>query len=433
MRPALVLAALLLAASAPAAAALAGVTELRAPVEDVADAELDALLAARIGPASVIAIGESVHGSAGLLRVQTRLVRYLVSRHGLRLIVWENPVLRSLELAHWLSACARGSATPPPLDVLYMPTAADAPLWEWLCAHNLAHPHDPVRMRGMDVWDRPWEHYDRVEALAARAGLPPALAAAVARDCPARDARSWPEVEALLEQARRDGGFRPPERYHACRAALAGVLEAAHALGARTRAADAPRAETAYELALSASTLLGWLGFHHRDGADDVESWNERDRAQGRNLMLIMEQHAAARAVLCAHASHVSHNRSPADWWGYGDFKSGVHFFQQLSGRAVFTIALTAYRATGTQGDWLAPTAANSMDRALHAAGHAFAFFAADAAFLARHPRWWMQNGNAPPLDNGVQIVPRDHFDAFFFVDRSPLERELPQRPIWRP
>jgi hypothetical protein len=129
----------------------------------------------------------------------------------------------------------------------------------------------------------------------------------------------------------------------------------------------------------------------------------------------------------------VSHNRSPADWWGFGDLKSGVHFFQALAGRKVFTIALTGYRVSGTQGEWLLPTAVNSLDRTLHAAGHAFAFFASDAPFLRTHPRWWLQNGNAAGVENGIELVPKDHFDAVFFLAESLLDRALPARPMWQP
>ena len=150
--------------------------------------------------------------------------------------------------------------------------------------------------------------------------------------------------------------------------------------------------------------------------------------------MLVMAKHKASRAILSAHTSHVSHNRSRADWWGYGDLKSGVYFFAAMSGKKVLNIALTAYSASGTQGEWSLPTARNSIDKKLHDAGHAFSFFTADAAFLSDHPTWWMQNGNFPgPYESGVEIVPRDHFDVYFFLDESHLDKALPQRPMWEP
>lgn len=409
-----------------ALAALPGVHEFRTAPEAIPDAELSALLDARVAGADVIAFGETAHGSAGFLRLQTRLIRYLVERHGLRLIVWETGVLRGLELTDWLAACT-STRSPPPLTVLYMPTAADRPLFEWLCAFNARHPRDPVVFRGIDVWDRPWEHHDRIASLGRRTGAPPALLKDVAADCPGARMSSWAEIGALYGEAIRDRGFEPAARYARCTSALAALARPRHDAPADLR-------PDAHELALSASTLLGWLGYYHYSGADGVASWNERDRAQGRNLELLMARHGAQRAIVAAHSSHVSHGRSSADWWGHGDLKSGVHFYARNTGRRVYALALTGYDVAGTQGHWSPPTAPDSMDRTLHAAGHRFAFFAADAPFLARHARWWMQNGNFPgPYESGVLIVPQDHFDAFLFFAESPLDDPLPARPIWEP
>ena len=74
------------------------------------------------------------------------------------------------------------------------------------------------------------------------------------------------------------------------------------------------------------------------------------------------------------------------------------------------------------------------MDRKLYDAGHAFSLFFSDAAFLSEHSRWWMQNGNnADKFENGVEIVPRDHFDAYIYFDRSELDKELPAPDTWQP
>lgn len=430
MRRCAVLLALLLATAAHGA--LPGVTELPEPPEAVTDAQLSALLGERTRSADVIAIGETVHGSSGFLRMQARLIRYFVERQGLRLIVWENPALRSLELAQWLASCTRARSAVP-IGVLYMPTAADLPLFEWMCEYNAAHPADPLRLRGMDIWDRPWDHYARLRALSAALGFERAPLERVAQRCPAYGIASWPAMHGVYAELQRDGGFRPEDDYALCRAALEGILESARRRGGELRQAGEPAAGDAFELALSASTLLGWLGFYNDNWSDDIRSWNERDRAQARNLMLIMEQAGASRALLSAHTSHVSHGRSPADWWGYGDLKSGVHFYEQMTGRTVFSIALTAHKASGTQGDWLVPTAANSLERTLHEAGHRHAFLHADAPFLSGHRTWWLQNGNAERFENGIELVPRDHFDAYVYFAVSLLDRALPKRDMWEP
>ncbi len=413
--------------------ALPGVTEFKTNPEKVTDAELSALLDARVASADVIAIGESVHGSSGFLRIQARLIRYLVSRHGLRLIVWESATLRSLELGRWVASCTTAK-TPAPLDVLYFPTESDRALWDWVCDFNRSHPGDPIVFRGMDVWDRPWEHFARIRTLGVRAGIDPSLLGSIAASCPVQQASSWPEIQAIYEKLDRDGRFLPEAAYQECRAGLTALLDTARRSGLEKKKKKDAGSDDALELAISASTMLGWLGFYNYNWSDDILSWNERDRAQGRNLMLVMEKHDATRAILSAHTTHVSHNRSPADWWGYGDLKSGVYFFAEMTRKKVFNIALTAYEASGTQGRWSLPVAPNSLDRKLHDAGHDFSFFPSNAAFLSENAKWWMQNGNFPgPYESGVEFIPGDHFDAFIFFNRSHLDKALPPRPLWEP
>ena len=413
--------------------ALSGVTEFSTSPEKVTDAELAALLRAPVASADVVAIGESVHGSSGFLRIQARLIRYLVVHHGIRLIVWENPTLRSLELARWISSCTTAK-TPAPIDVLYFPTASDLGLWNWVCEFNLSHPSNPIVFRGMDIWDRPWEHYSKIQALGIRVGIDPLLLKSIGASCPAHQSSSWHEIGIILGQLESAGKFLPEADYEKCRATLTTVLNNSRQSGMEKKNKKDPGADEAFELAISASTILGWLGFYNYNWSNDILSWNERDLAQGRNLMLVMAKHDATRAILSAHTSHVSHNRSRADWWGYGDLKSGVYFFAAMTKKKVFNIALTAYEATGAQGDWSLPTASNSLDKKLHDAGHDFSFFLSNAAFLSVNAKWWIQNGNFPgPYASGVELTLRDHFDAFFFFKRSHLDKDLTSRSVWQP
>lgn len=416
-----------------ALAAVPGVTEFKTGPEKLTDAELTELIGAQVASADVVAIGETVHGSAAFLKLQARLVRYLVETYGLRLIVWENPPLRSLELARWVASCTKAK-TPAPLAVLYMPTAADSALWDWVCEFNRSHQDNPILFRGMDLWDRPWEHYARIRELGARVKIDAAQLKTIESTCPAYRTSSWAAVETIFAELANERKFFPEADYVKCRAALTAVLDAAGQAATKKGETEKFNADDAFELAISASTLLGWLGFYNYLWSDDVLSWNERDRAQGRNLKLLMDKHAATRAILSAHTSHISQSRSPANWWGYGDLKSGVYFFSEMTGKKVFNIALTAYSASGTQGEWSHPTAENSLDKKLHDAGHTFSFFLSNAEFLAEHPKWWMQNQNFPGnYESGVEIKPKDHFDAYFFFDRSHLDKALPQRPMWTP
>jgi len=412
--------------------ALPGVTEFSASPEKITDTDLSALLHARVASADVVAIGESVHGSSGFLRIQTRLIRYLVVNHGFRLIVWENATLRSLELTRWVSSCTT-TRTRAPIDVLYFPTTSDTALWDWVCDFNRSHPGDPIVFRGMDIWDRPWEHYSKIQASGMRVGIDPAILNGVKSVCPAHQSSSWLELEATYERVERDGKFLPEADYEKCRALLTALLDASQQSGMERRKKKDPGSDEAFELAISASTILGWLGYYNYNWSNDIVSWNERDRAQGRNLMLVMARHDAARAILSAHSSHVSHSRSPADWWGYGDLKSGVFFFTDLTRKRVFNIALTAYDASGSKGGTSLPVARNSLDKKLHDSGHVFSFLLSNAAFLSEHARWWIQNENAPgPYESGVELTLRDHFDAYFFFRQSHLDEDLRKRPIWQ-
>ena len=412
--------------------ALPGVTEFSTSPEKITDAELSALLNARVASADVVAIGESVHGSSGFLKIQARLIRYLAVNHGFRLIVWENPTLRSLEMSRWVSSCST-TKTPAPIEVLYFPTASDSALWNWVCDFNRSHPGDPIVFRGMDIWDRPWEHYSRIQASGIRAGIGPTILDNIKSVCPAHQSSSWLELETFYERVERDGKFLPEADYEKCRALLTAVLNAAQKLGLERQKKKDPDSDEAFDVAISASTMLGWLGYYNYNWSNDILSWNERDRAQGRNLLLVMAMHGATRAILSAHTSHVSHNRSPADWWGYGDLKSGVFFFTELTRKKVFNIALTAYDASGSKGGTSRPVAGNSLDKKLHDSGHVFSFLPSNAAFLSEHAKWWMQNENAPgPYENGVELTLRDHFDAYFFFKQSHLDEDLRKRPIWQ-
>lgn len=215
-------------------AAPQGVAELTPMPEKLADAEPAKLLGAEVAKADVIAIGESVHGCAGFLQIPARLIRNLVERHGLRLIVRDNPALRSVEFVRRVTSCTRAKSAPP-VDVSYVPTAADNPLWTWVCDCNHAHPSDPIVFRGMGTLDRPWEHDQRIGELGAEDRVSTALLMTVENECPGRRASSWAEIGELFAVAARDRGFHSPAAFARCRDALMGVHEACRQLSIDTK------------------------------------------------------------------------------------------------------------------------------------------------------------------------------------------------------
>ena len=424
------IAALLLSTSAWGA--LPGVIELGTPPEKITDTQLAPLLDKRIAEAEVVALGETVHASSGFLKIQTRLIRYLVEKHGFRLIVWENPPLRSLELARWVSSC-RTSKSAPPIDVLYLPTPSDLPLWEWICDFNRANPKDTIVFRGMDVWDRPWEHYARIRTLAAGAGIDRRVLEDMDKLCPASRSASWADIEVVLAQVQSERHFSSKEDYEKCRATLTSLFKAARQSGLDRQKKKDAAADDAFELAISASTLLGWLGFYNYNWSDDILSWNARDEAQGRNTLLIMEKHAVARAIVSAHTSHVSHNRSRADWWGFGDIKSGIHFFTAMTGKRSSTS-----HSPGTKQVALKDSGCFRRLRILSTRSCTTRSILSHSSRPTRLSCRKIRDGGSRirtsgSYESGVELVLRDHFDAFIFLDRSHLDRALPARPMWEP
>lgn len=423
---------LLLTLSTSTYANLDGAVEIYSSPERMTDKELAPLLDPLTQGAEVIAIGESVHGSSGFLKVQERIIRYLVEKHGLRLVIWESPVIRSLELSAWVDSC-RVAKSFPPIDVLYQPIDTDLPFFEWVCDFNFKNANNPIVWRGMDIWDRGWEHFDRIQNSQKSIGINPSLITSVFADCPLASLRNWTDINKVLVQVRSDKKFLPEDAFARCMNHLQ-MTQTEAKLIASLEKSKTPRFIDALDTALSASTLEGWLNYYNMRSQVLKAGWDSRDGAQGRNTELIMSQTGHTRAIVAAHTSHTSHNRSSADWWGWGDIKSGIHFFQKNTGKKVSNLALIGYDVTGIQGNWLRPTAPNSLEKKLFDAGRRLTFVPSSAPFLAEHTKWWFQNENtAGAYANGVETVLADHFDAYIYLDESHVGRALPSRPVWQP
>jgi hypothetical protein len=172
---------------------------------------------------------------------------------------------------------------------------------------------------------------------------------------------------------------------------------------------------------ISLATSQGWHDAQHKRFRVDSEGWNSRDAAQGQNAQLIRRQLGLDKKVIwIAHTSHTSHNKSFAEWWGVGDVRSGVYFFEQATGVKVFNTALTGYEFEEGKDVLVKPTAENSMDYVLHSRGVQYEYISSKSRFFRQFPYWWMQNENdAIGFPNGVLIRPEDHFDGYFYMDVS--------------
>src|SRR5687768_6995995 len=122
-----VLSSLVLFASLPSHAR-DGIYPLEGVDPSLPDAELR-FLDPVVGDARFVGIGESVHGSDGMIKIQHRLIKYLVLHHGFRTLMWENPVIRSIGLTEWVEKCPN---EPPPINLLYDPVKAQLEIFEWI-------------------------------------------------------------------------------------------------------------------------------------------------------------------------------------------------------------------------------------------------------------------------------------------------------------
>lgn len=413
-----------------------GVVPLAGVEADLPDTELR-VLDRLVSGAKVVALGESVHGSAGFLKLQHRITKYLVERKGFRLVVLENPVIRSAGITRWLTGCASGTSSgkPMPIDLLYSPIAEDRDFLGWICDFNRRHRRDPIRFRGMDIWDRPWEHQIRMEKIAKTLRLDFAADLALTRKhCWAHGDNDWSNWTKYMEILKRERKI-PPADYVPCSMSLS-KMEAAvdqflrGSLSARDRYA-------AHTLIQSIQSAFGFQGNYNFRYVGPDKGWNSRDLAQAKNEFRIWEQEGKRRMVLIAHTSHTTKMESGSDWWkmGKGAFKSGLYYLKQRMGNSVRTIGLTGYDVTGSQGTWDRPENADSLDLELHKRGFSVAYVDPYSRFVLQRNRWWVQNENSAKdhYRDGVYMVPRDNFDAFIFVDKTHIgEKILPWREVFR-
>ncbi|KPI06624.1 Erythromycin esterase [Actinobacteria bacterium OV450] len=126
-----------------------------------------------VGDARVVGLGESAHSSHEFFTVKHRIFRYLVEEKGFRAFALEAPWSSGLRLDAYLT---RGEGDLKQImdeefqgTYQFWNTAEYRDLLQWMRAHNVKHPKDPVRFVGDDNGFAGAELYDKVSAYAAKA------------------------------------------------------------------------------------------------------------------------------------------------------------------------------------------------------------------------------------------------------------------------
>jgi len=300
------------------------------PVEDLAP--LDDLL----GDADIIGLGENAHQCNTYIQARDRITRYLVERHGVRVVGLETSRTNAETLETYAQSC-----TGDPTTLL----ANLHPIWrgpelvdflQWLCAHNQQHPADPVSLFGFDVVDQ--ASTDASE-----------LADFATVVMPSTDATA---VEAGLGECPEVTSPAAHSSYTSCTTAL-DQLEAY--VDAHVAEVIQATSETTLEWSrIWLASLRGITGYRYLDQnpSDFLVAWGARDEAMAEIVTRLRSlRFADGKTVLWAHNGHVANGMSTLQviYPAIGiDFVWGVRSMGQAlaetPGTRYAALGLTTYR-----------------------------------------------------------------------------------------
>ncbi len=131
---------------APGVSELAGVSPTL-PTGDLA--AVDAV----IGSAPVVGLGESIHASGGYYAFKLRMIQHLVRDRGFRVLAIETPRTPARKLDEYIQDCRGKDLRASVAGAVFTVFTDDnfASMMGWLCAWNVGHPTDRVRIFGFDV------------------------------------------------------------------------------------------------------------------------------------------------------------------------------------------------------------------------------------------------------------------------------------------
>lgn len=290
-----------------------GVTELGDPEADPELGDLEPL-AAIVGDAELVGIGESVHTTGGQVRMRARLIRWLVAHADVReLVIESSRTAIETRTQPYLETC-----TGDPEDAA---TGLHSIWWDrstpsllaWLCAWNQAHPDATVRALGVDI-RQPWsdapalaDFYGRLAP--ARADLADAMRSCLGATY-ASEAAFFSDPVVLGYYAEGSAVPTPEAEHVACLAAADALLADLEAHRAELVAASSER-----EVELARLAAVGMRAFdesiYHLSRGDLAAANPPRDAAMADILLTLRRlDPPAGRGVLFAHNGHVLRDSS---------------------------------------------------------------------------------------------------------------------------
>jgi erythromycin esterase len=241
------------------------------------------------GPARIVGLGESTHGTREFFQVKHRLLEYLIRRHGFGLFAIEANQLAVERINRYVMG---GSGTAREvIRVMFRVwnTEEMVDLVEWMRSYNVAHPARPVRFAGYDMQDH------RTPADTLRAFLE--------RSEPAL----LPRFDQLTGEYRQEARSATPHIADSVRARWGGQADTIWSLASARRMTWLTRSSTredtlSVEWAVQAANL-----FRQAARFNVALSSPERDSLMAANLDWVLRVLAPGTgAVVWAHDVHVS-------------------------------------------------------------------------------------------------------------------------------
>jgi erythromycin esterase len=431
--------------------------------EDFSDLEP---LAAAIGDARIVQLGESSHSAGATFRAKVRLIKFLHQRMGFDVLVWESGLY---DVGKTNDAIRAGGDVSDAgmlgVFAIWSNTEEVAPLWDY--ARDSWSTSQPLEMTGYDMqfsgpagqgFFTELEEFTRAvfDAEVALAGAALVREAAAQYETFRRPTSGRGEkmaelqregvtgtelteaIEAWQAEARREVG---PRSEH-----LASYRDALTRLSRLTteRAAVFERAHGARRVDFMRHSIVNAREYgttiYERYAADlpateaeqltlNNRGWNRRDTRNAEIMhWLADERFKGRKLIVWAHNGHVMNAYYASDWESLslepqpqGMKPVGV-FLDEQFGDEVYTIGFTAYegiQGAGGVNEFPVPAAPEgSLEAALHALGHPHLFL--DFRQLDNQPGHWLRQPSrmairgymSEELPDWTRVV-----DAVFFND----------------
>lgn len=421
--------------------------------EDFSDLEP---LAAAIGEARVVQLGEPSHNAGTCFAAKARLIKFLHQRLGFSVVVWESG-LYDVDLAEAGLRADEDPSAAAQRGILRNWSASEhcRPLFAY--AQQSHATSLPLVMAGFDsTLTSPFSNLAaelRAHAVASRrralrremAAATDELIAAFATLTRYVEARNALEIELTavigdarreaVEQWERDTGaaFRPDhaafERFVVAQRALAELLRANEATFAD--AVGLRRSGFMHRVVESLSAR--GTNLYERFGTDVVASTdgglaeqNRRDASNAANLRWLIEQgYPGQKIIVWAHNAHVMNAYYEAPGWkivrldaGPNTMKPHGVYVADWLGRDLYTIGFTAYEGEdGWTGLYASPIPAareGSLEERLHRLDRPYAFLDLRTAAPLRSA----QVMRVPKYDENEIADPARPYDGLFFIAR---------------